>query len=661
VTAARRRSRSSGAGRAVSSSGKTGNEAKRRARAAADGVEPAPDAAADSGAPWANRIARWLVFALAVAPPFFVSPTADDAFRLPKTLAAETLVLLSLVAIAIGWWSRRGVVLGSLARRQATVVAVLLAVAVLPGAVIALHPLHWQRATVSFAIALAGLALWSERLGAAALRRAVSLLLAPAMAMALLAILQEHGIFRPFAFSQRLGGRFQLTSLAGSVGDLAAFLVLPAIVLQSSLARARAWPSRAAAAIALAAIAYTIVVSQTLAALVALVVASLVFWASMVPWRRLWIAAVPLAALGIAALLWPPLADRIDAKVDDLVAGRWDSLLSGRPDGWKASLGMFRDHPVFGVGNGGYGSTFAPTKLALIERGVAFWSRGRSAHFANAHNDYLEALAEWGAWGTLALLAVLAIVVRRLRGFARDDPPERALAIAGVSACAVLALASFPLRIALTGYPWLLLLAWILAGSRSNGDDAEAAAGRLTVPARAWAILLAVVFAALLVVRVGALLDRLEASRIVRTTSQVAQLALQSGQVAARPVLQANLPPLHRAAELDPLAVGVALTTGSHYLLLGNTPAAIESYQRGLAIEPRSELYLNLARAQVLAGRRDEAAASAERAVTLDPLVRDVAVDLGVGIEPRPDDGEDDEAEQSKPRRDRPRRRARRP
>ena len=60
---------------------------------------------------------------------------------------------------------------------------------------------------------------------------------------------------------------------------------------------------------------------------------------------------------------------------------------------------MFREHPWFGVGHGGYGSSFAPTKLALVERGVEFWSRGRSAHFANAHNDYLEALAEWGAVG----------------------------------------------------------------------------------------------------------------------------------------------------------------------------------------------------------------------------------------------------------------------
>ena len=145
--------------------------------------------------------------------------------------------------------------------------------------------------------------------------------------------------------------------------------------------------------------------TQTLAALAAIVVASLVFWTTVVPWRRLWVAAVPLVVAGAAALLVPGLGRRLSFKLDDVLDGRVDSLLSGRPDGWKASLEMFREHPWFGVGHGGYGSSFAPTKLALVERGVGFWSRGRSAHFANAHNDYLEALAEWGVWGALALAA----------------------------------------------------------------------------------------------------------------------------------------------------------------------------------------------------------------------------------------------------------------
>ena len=93
------------------------------------------------------------------------------------------------------------------------------------------------------------------------------------------------------------------------------------------------------------------------------------------------------------------------------------------------------------------------------------------------------------------------------------------------------------------------------------------------------------------------------------------------------------------------------LTTGSHYLLLGNAPAAIEGYERGLAIEPRAELYLNLARALALAGRRDEAVARAAQAVALDPGFENDAVKLGLR-EPRPAEEEErDEARREKRRR----------
>ena len=84
------------------------------------------------------------------------------------------------------------------------------------------------------------------------------------------------------------------------------------------------------------------------------------------------------------------------------------------------------------------------------------------------------------------------------------------------------------------------------------------------------------------------------------------------------------------------------LTTGSHYLLLGNGAAAIESYERGLAIQPRAELYFNLARALLVLGRRDEAVAHAETAVKLDPQLTDDSVELGLR-EPSPEDEEDDD------------------
>jgi tetratricopeptide (TPR) repeat protein len=274
------------------------------------------------------------------------------------------------------------------------------------------------------------------------------------------------------------------------------------------------------------------------------------------------------------------------------------------------------------------------------------------------------------------MAAALLLVGRRLYRFeagaaSPDRAPviaDRALAIAACSACAILALASFPLRITLTAYPWLLLLAWIFAAAGGAGADEEPQQ-RVVVPARLWSAALCLLLAPVLAVHLRSLLQRLEASRIVRTTSEVAQLAMQSGAMAARPVLQANLAPLDRAASLDPLAVGVPLTTAGHYVLLGNPTAAIESYRRGLAIEPRAELYINLARALSMANRREEAVASADSAVVLNPFLADDAADLGLrprepAEEERDEDGERrarGEDRERRRRRDGERRRQRRP
>ena len=286
---------------------------------------------------------------------------------------------------------------------------------------------------------------------------------------------------------------------------------------------------------------------------------------------------------------------------------------------------MFREHPFFGVGHGGYGSSFAPAKLALAERGAAFWGRGRTAFFVNAHNDYLEALAEWGLWGAIVSVGALLLLARALhrlaarlarRPIARS--PSRGAPRAPCSRWRRFLCASrspaIPGCCSWRGSsPFERTSARAVGASRRDRDRRERArGGRVAVPARAWSAALVLVLLPALAIHVLSLLGRLHASRIVRTTGQVAQLALAQGEAAARPVLQANLQPLRCAAELDPLAIGVPLTTGSHYLLLGNGDAAIESYEHGLAIEPRAEIYFNLARALLFLGHRDQAVARAD-------------------------------------------------
>jgi O-antigen ligase len=536
------------------------------------------------------------------------------------------MALVSLLALAGAWWRRGALSLAELVRRPAFLFAAALAVAVVPGGLLTAHPGHWARATTSLAIALACVVLWNLELGESRLRRALDALTLPAVALSLLAAAQAHGIFRPFAFSDvSQEDRLGLTSLAGNVGDLGAYLVLPALVLQAALMRSARPAGRVVAAAMLAFVVYALFLSQTLTALAAAIVGSALLWTLLLQGRRRWwIALVPAVAVACAFLV-PAVERRAERKLDELLAGDLDSVLAGRPDGWKAALAMFKERPLVGLGHGTYRCHFAPTKLRLVEGGATFWSRGQAAHFANAHNEPLELLAGWGLWGVAALAAAAYVVGRSVRDLRRAAPADGALAAAGCAALAVLALASFPLRMALTGYPWVLFAAWLLRA----GAPGAAGGGRLRAPARVVAVALAATLAGALAIHGRALLGRLEASRIRRTTTEVARLAMRSGAAAARPVLQVNLRPLRRAAELDPIEAGVPMAIGSHYLLLGNGPAALDAYRRGLEIEPRSTLYLNQARALLELGRRDQAMASIAQALVLDPALLREARELG--------------------------------
>ena len=67
------------------------------------------------------------------------------------------------------------------------------------------------------------------------------------------------------------------------------------------------------------------------------------------------------------------------------------------------------------------------------------------------------------------------------------------------------------------------------------------------------------------------------------------------------------------------------IARGSQYYLMGRAEPAEQAYLEALRLEPKSEIYLDLGRAQWLAGRREEALRNFTLAVRLDPgLVREL-------------------------------------
>lgn len=583
-------------------------------------------------------LGRLLVWSLVLLVPVVILPSASDAFRLPKLMLAEWLGLASLLAFALGAALRpsRGVGgAGPMFRsRVLTAIAPMVLVATL-GWVATDHPEHVRQALADLWIGAACLVGWSLALPSGRLERILAGLGVPGVLLAALGILQFHGIFEPFSFTRgEEAHRLGVSSLAGNTGDLAAFLLFPVLVAQWRLAAPGAGRrSRLAWGAVLAVCLYGIAATQTLTALAAVLAGSVVLWALRLPWRK---AAGTVGAVVVVAAVFvlavTPVRERLERSVERLAEGDWDVALSGRLDGWKAALWMVRQEPVLGVGHGAYRAEFAPAKLALLDEGASFYRHHVDPFFANAHNELLEAGAEWGVLGWAALGWLLWFLVQALRaGGGGEGAWERhdlGFAWGALAGLMVLALGQFPFRLALAAYPALLLGAWIFRGAQERGEGKVEAPAEVSSHRRWWssrrliAGALAVVLAAALVAQTGRWIDRVGASKRLRVVDVVtARTSGASGRV-PREVIHGNLRLLREARRLDPSQVEAPAGIAAQYLLSDSPRRAEEAYLEALSLEPRPELYLNLGRARLSLGERSGALEAFSDAIRLAPRLR---------------------------------------
>ncbi|HEV7670695.1 MAG TPA: O-antigen ligase family protein [Thermoanaerobaculia bacterium] len=416
-----------------------------------------PAAAAVPTAPPFAVVAMW---ALIYTVPLLVVPGLHEAFRAPKLLIGELLALASLLGLATVLKGRE-IDWKAIARRPevaASIPLLLLAVASLATTA---HPLHVRDAVASLGVGTACLIGWTGGFDRAQKERFLIGSLVPAGLLSLLAVLQFHQIWEPLRFAG-IGGdsRLGVTALAGNPGDLGAFLVLPCLIGAWCLPRLSG-KRRIGAAAAVVLCLYALVVTQTLAALAAFAAGALVFALVALPRRRVFTGLAAVLILGGLALVFvAPLRSRVANKVQSISAGDWNALLTGRLDGWRAALLMWREHPWAGVGHGAYRPEFVPAKLKLAHVGTRFFEQHNQPTFANAHNEFLEVPADLGWPGALALAWGLGVIGFAALRHPDTEPADRALFRAGLVALAVLSAAYFPFRIALVAFPALLFLSW---------------------------------------------------------------------------------------------------------------------------------------------------------------------------------------------------------
>jgi O-antigen ligase len=439
--------------------------------------------------PLTHRLATWSLWALLIAVPFVLDSAQKDAFRLPKALLAETLALLSLFFLAFAWkepleWKR--LLAAPFVRTFGPYVALATLLSLTSP-----HHAHVYRGLAGLWIGALAIWGWSVGFSRHELREALTFHLVPASILSAIAILQFHGIYQPYSFiGIAQSSRFAIGSLAGNVGDLAACLVLPVLVAQADLARGKRVGLSAAALVLCL---YGLVATQTFSAIAGAAAGTIVFWGFRISRRRAAIGVAAAAGLVVLLLaLVGPFRERSVGKLNQIASGDWNSVLTGRLDGWRAAVWMLNEHPLSGVGVGAYRTEFIHAKTALLRDGVTFFKDQMNVVFANAHNEILEVAAETGWPGLAAFLFGLFLLVRRLLGWRRpggveatvqespSDSPS-ALAWAGIAGIAVLSLAQFPFRIAIALWPICLFVAWMLAddaGTNGAPDRAERRAAR---------------------------------------------------------------------------------------------------------------------------------------------------------------------------------------
>ncbi len=409
-----------------------------------------------------------------------VDPRAEAAFEAPKRLATLTAIVAAALAVLmlprlsapLQWRS------GPIQRR----VALYLFLGAIGGALIA--ALTSPRRTMSLeatrVLILFGLLLplgASRCLLRGRSRALLVVFLAASAINAVVSILQALGVFEPLAI-ESIAGRVSSVGFVGNEGYLALLMALAVVASLGVASHASTLSIRAAAWGALVLFLIALALTRDLTGWIALAVGAMPFGHERLVnrRRRAWAAAAMLALVaGVIAIAG--LRGRIAGLVHKAETGKLDSLLSYRPIPWAAAVEMIRERPLLGYGPGTFAAEFVPHRL----RAEIFWSRRLvnpqlNSFYAQAHCEYLQALAEAGIPAGLAADAAFAmLIVGLVRKRGRLPEPIRAEAqviLAILLAGSIAALGWSPLQEPALAAPLLLTAGrgWRVLGDAANGD-----------------------------------------------------------------------------------------------------------------------------------------------------------------------------------------------
>jgi O-antigen ligase len=576
----------------------------------------------------AESIAAVAMAVSTAAAGLLVDPRAEGAFEAPKRLAALTAIVAATLAVLT--LSRLTVPrpwrIGPTERR----VALYLFLFAIGGAMLA--ALASPRRAVSLdairVMFLFGLLLplgASRCLERGRSRALLAVFLVVCAINAVASILEALGVFEPLAI-ESITGRVSSVGFVGNEGYLALLMALAAVATLGAALNASTAPIRAAAWSALPLFLIALAFTRDVTGWIALAVGALPFVRERMVdrARRAWMAAAMLALLaGVMSI--PALRARVAGIAHKAETAEWNSMLSYRPVPWSAALEMIRERPLLGYGPGTFAAEFVPHRL----RAEIFWSRRLvnpqlNSFYAQAHCEYLQALAEAGIPAGLAATAAFTLL---LIGLVRKRGPplaslggEAQVISAILLAGSIAALAWSPLQEPALAVPLLLAAGrgWRVLGEGGHGDSPMSG----IKPDRMKSIGAALIGLALVAALVPEFF-RYRAERRLYEASSIFRSLLNEGNAAMgeTALLDATATRAMRAAEGLAGDSRPLILAGSARLLQRRPNEALTLYRRALRIGERAEIDLNIGRALALAGNQRAASAAILRAVWINPAL----------------------------------------
>jgi O-antigen ligase len=164
---------------------------------------------------------------------------------------------------------------------------------------------------------------------------------------------------------------------------------------------------------------------------------------------------VALLATIVVGMVWvggDALADRVASVGEEVTTEATDATRTGRKDIWAATWEMFEQHPLAGVGFGGYWIA------------VSLYHKGSGGSVPQqAHNDYLETLASGGLLGMALVTPFLFMFIKqsatRLREGSRFERAACLGALTGLCGVGVHSLVEFGLHVPSNAFAAVALVA----------------------------------------------------------------------------------------------------------------------------------------------------------------------------------------------------------